>query len=200
VNGAVSGDAGDAPRGAGTDTTGTDTAGTDAEGAQALAERAVAHLLAHDAFSRWLGVEVLEVAPRRSVARMTVRPEMLNGFGIAHGGVAYAFADSVFAFACNSHGSVSVALENVMSYPRPAHAGDVLTGTAVAEYEPRRIGTYRVTVTNQRGDVVGLFRGTCYDTRRPLLPPGSADADPPAPPGPPGAGPPGAGAPATFRG
>ncbi len=141
-----------------------------AAAAQALAERAVAHMLAHDAFSRWLGLEVLEVAPRRSVARMTVRAEMLNGFGIAHGGVTFAFADSVFAFACNSHGSVSVALENVMSYPNPAREGDVLTATAEAEYAPRRIGTYRVTIVNQRGEPVGLFRGTCYDTRRPLLP------------------------------
>ena len=153
-----------------------------AAGAQALAERAVAHMLAHDAFSRWLGVEVLEVAPRRSVARMTVRPEMLNGFGIVHGGVTFALADSAFAFACNSHGSISVALENVMSYPNPARAGDVLTATADAEFEPRRIGTYRVTIVNQRGEPVGLFRGTCYDTRRPLLPPDAADAADAAPP------------------
>lgn len=151
--------------------------------AQALAERAVAHLLSTDAFTRWLGVEVLEVAPRRSVARMTVRAEMLNGFGIVHGGVTFAFADSVFAFACNSHGSISVAVENVMSYPNPAREGDVLTATAEAEYAPRRIGTYRVTLVNQRGEPVGLFRGTCYDTRRPLLPADAAS--------------PGAGAPST---
>lgn len=144
--------------------------------AQALAERAVAHMLAHDAFSRWLGVEVLEVAPRRSVARMRVRAEMLNGFGIAHGGVTFALADSAFAFACNSHASISVALENVMSYPNAAREGDVLTATAEAEIEPRRIGVYRVTVANQHGAVVGLFRGTCYDTRRPLLA-ASAEAD-----------------------
>lgn len=135
--------------------------------AQALAERVVAGLVAADAFSRWMGVEVLEVAPRRSVARMTVRPDMANGFGICHGGVTFAFADSVFAFACNSHGTVTVALSNSASYPNPARVGDVLTAVAEAEVDPRRVGFYDVVVTNQRGERVLLFRGTAYDTRRP---------------------------------
>jgi acyl-CoA thioesterase len=133
--------------------------------AQALAERVVAGMLATDAFSRWLGVEVLEVAPRRSVLRMAVRDEMCNGFGICHGGVTFALADS--AFACNTHGTVTVALENVVAYPAPARAGDVLTAVAEAELEPRRVGFYRVTVTNAGGEAVALFRGTSYDTGRP---------------------------------
>ena len=151
-------------------------------GAQALAERVVAGMLAADAFSAWLGVEVLETAPRRSVLRMTVRPEMCNGFGICHGGVTFSLADSAFAFACNSHGTVTVAVDNAISYPNAARAGDVLTAVAEAEGEPRRVGFYRVTVANQRGEAVGLFRGTAYDTRRPHDAPAPSDPASAAPP------------------
>lgn len=135
--------------------------------ARALAERVVGGMLAADAFTRWLGAEVVEAAPRRSVLRMRVRDEMTNGFGTCHGGVTFALADSAFAFACNTGGTVCVALDVAVSYPNPARAGDVLTAVAEVEAEPRRVGFYRVTVTNQRGEPVALFRGTAYDTRRP---------------------------------
>ena len=135
--------------------------------AQGRAERVVAGMLGADAFSRWLGVEVAEVGPRRVVLRMRVRPEMCNGFGTCHGGVTFSLADSAFAFACNTHGTVTVAVDNAIAYPRPAHAGDLLTATAAAENEPGRVGFYRVTVTDQRGGLVAVFRGTAYDTRRP---------------------------------
>ena len=138
-----------------------------APGDPALAERVVAGMLERDAFTRWLGAEVVETAPRRSVLRMRVRDDMVNGFGTCHGGVTYALADSAFAFACNTHGSVSVALDCSVSYANPARLGDVLTAVAEAEGERRRVGFYRVTVTNQRGEPVALFRGTAYDTRRP---------------------------------
>ena len=147
------------------------------DGAQALAERVVAGMLAADAFTRWLGAEVVETAPRRSVLRMRVRGDMANGFGIGHGGVTFALADSAFAFACNTGGTVCVALDVAVSYPNPARLGDVLTAVAEAEAEPRRVGFYRVTVTNQRGEPVALFRGTAYDTRRPHA---AADAPGPA--------------------
>jgi acyl-CoA thioesterase len=144
--------------------------------AQALAERVVGGMLAADAFTRWLGAEVLETAPRRSVVRMTVRADMVNGFGTCHGGVTFALADSAFAFACNTGGTVCVALDVAASYPTPARVGDVLTATADAETEPRRVGFYRVTVTNQLGVPVALFRGTAYDTRRPHAAAGAAGA------------------------
>ncbi len=150
-------------------------AAADPAGARALAERVVAGMLARDAFTRWLGAEVVETAPRRSVVRMRVRDDMVNGFGTCHGGVTYALADSAFAFACNTHGLVSVALDVAASYPNPARAGDVLTAVAEAEAEPRRVGFYRVAVTNQDGALVLLFRGTAYDTRRPH-PEAGADA------------------------
>lgn len=148
--------------------------------AQALAERVVAGMLAADAFSRWLGVDVVAVAPGRATVRMTVRDEMTNGFGVCHGGVTFAVADSALAFASNTGGTVTLSVENAIGYPVPARPGDVLTAVAEVESAGRRVGFYRVTVTNQRGEAVGHFRGTVYDTGRPHAPadPRSAAAGP----------------------
>lgn len=137
---------------------------------QQLAERVVARMLATDALSRWLGLEVLEVAPRQSTCRMTVRPEMVNGFGVAHGGIVFSLADSAFAFACNTHGTVTVAVDNTITYPAAIHPGDVLTAVAAEEASSNRLGYYRVVVTNQAGAVVALFKGTAYRTSRPHFP------------------------------
>lgn len=135
--------------------------------AQALAEAVTARMMEVDAFSRWLGIEILETGPTRSTIRMAVRPEMCNGFGVCHGGVTYALADSAFAFACNSHGTITVAIENGMSYPAAARVGDVLTAAAVEVSRSNRILYYHVTVTNAAGTVVALFRGTGYRTEKP---------------------------------
>ena len=134
---------------------------------QALAERVVRGMLARDAFSRWLGIETVEIAPRRCVVRMTIRAEMVNGFGVTHGGIAYSLADSALAFAGNSHGSVTVAIENSIGYPRKVEVGDELTASAEAESTTKRLGFYRVVIHNQRREIVATFRGTVYDTGRP---------------------------------
>jgi len=128
--------------------------------------RLVAHLMAHDAFSRWLGIEVLEAAEGLSRLRLLVRPDMVNGFGIAHGGVLFSLADSALAFATNAAGTLSVALDCTISFPAAVQVGDVLTAEAVEESTTRRMGFCRVTVTNQRDVVVGHFRGTVYRTSR----------------------------------
>lgn len=133
---------------------------------QALAERVVRGMLAKDAFSEWLGVEALEIAPKRSTLRMTVRAEMVNGFGVSHGGIVYSLADSALAFACNTHGKVTVAIENAISYPQPVVVGDVLTAVAEEESFTNRLGFYRVTVRNQSEVKVAIFRGTVYKTDR----------------------------------
>jgi acyl-CoA thioesterase len=96
---------------------------------------------------------------------------MVNGFNVSHGGIAFSLADSAFAFACNTHGNVTVAVDNSITYPAAVHAGDVLTAVATEESASRRLGYYRVDVRNQRGEVVALFRGTAYRTSRPILPP-----------------------------
>ncbi len=131
---------------------------------QALAERLVGAMLGADAFSRWLGLDVVSVSPGACTLRMGVRAEMLNGFGTCHGGVTFAFADSALAFASNTHGRVTVSVENAISYPAAVREGDVLTATAVEESAGHRLAFYRVTVANQTQQTVALFRGTVYRT------------------------------------
>ena len=133
---------------------------------QHLAERVVTGMLARDAFSEWLGIEALEIAPGRSTCRLTVRAEMVNGFGVAHGGIAYSLADSALAFACNTGGKVTVAIENSISYPQPVSVGDTLTAVAEQDAFTNRLGYYRVLVRNQTNVLVAIFRGTVYKTQR----------------------------------
>ena len=133
---------------------------------QALAERVVAHMLEHDEFSRWLGLEVTHIAPNAATVRMLVRPEMVNGFGVCHGGIAFSLADSALAFASNTHGRLTVSIENSIRYPAPIMPGDVLTATAVELSASRRLAYFDVTVRKGNGDVVGLFKGTVYRTSR----------------------------------
>jgi acyl-CoA thioesterase len=132
--------------------------------AQRLAERVVEGMLARDEFSRWLGIEVVEVQPARCICTMTVRDDMVNGFGVAHGGIVFSLADSAFAFACNTQGKIAMSIENGITYPAPVHPGDVLTAVAVEESASRRLGYYRVVVTNQKQETVGIFHGTVYKT------------------------------------
>lgn len=134
--------------------------------AQALAEAVVRGMLEKDALSRWLGIEVVEVGPRFAICRMRVRADMLNGFGVCHGGVTFALADSAFAFASNTEGRVAVSVENSMTYPAPVHEGDLLIAVAQEEAESRKLGYYRVVVRREDDTVAGLFRGTVYRTER----------------------------------
>ena len=138
--------------------------------AQSLAERVVARMYDHDPFSIWLGIERLLVAPGRCELRMTVREEMLNGFSIAHGGITYSLADSCLAFAANSHGIQSVSVETSISHTRPVKAGDVLTATSEEMSLSRSIGIYHITVRDQDGRTVALFKGTVYRTGKSWFP------------------------------
>ena len=135
--------------------------------AQRLAERVTSAMLRHDALSKWLGLEIEEIAPRRCVCRMTVREEMVNGFGVSHGGVVFSLADSAFAFACNSSGFITVSIENSIRYPAAIHPGDVLTATVKQAGGSSRLGYFVGEVTNQNDKVVGLFTGTSYRTEKP---------------------------------
>ena len=131
----------------------------------------VAAMLETDAFSRWLGIAVVSVRPGHCVLTMKVRAEMVNGFGASHGGVVFSFADSAMAFACNSGEFVTVAVDNQIAYPAAIQAGDELTATAEEDASSGKLAFYRVTVRNQVGTVVALFRGTVYRTRKPHAPP-----------------------------
>ncbi|MCU0634942.1 MAG: hotdog fold thioesterase [Gemmatimonadaceae bacterium] len=133
------------------------------------APRAVVEQLMHrDAFSHWLGIEVLDVRVGHAEVRMTVRDEMVNGFGTAHGGIVFSLADTAFAFAINAAGTLSVAVDCTVSYPVAVRPGDVLTAVGIEESASTRLAFCAVTVRNQLGTVVGHFRGTGYRTTRPL--------------------------------
>jgi len=140
----------------------------DVTDADRRARAVVDRMMSRDAFSQWLGVEVLEVREKQAVIRMTVRPEMVNGFGAGHGGIVFAFADSAHAFATNSNGEISVAVDCTISYPAAIRPGDVLTATAIEQTSTNRLGFCEVTVRNQDEAIVGHFRGTIYRTRKPL--------------------------------
>jgi len=130
--------------------------------AQATAEKVRDVMLADDAASRMLGLQIIEVAPGRAVATMTVRPDMLNGFAICHGGLIATLADSAFAFACNSRNALTVASGFGIDILKSARLGDVLTATAAETSLAGRTGLYDITVTNQRGELIAVFRGRSH--------------------------------------
>jgi acyl-CoA thioesterase len=104
-------------------------------------------------------MELVSCEPGRAVMRMAVREEMLNGHLICHGGLIFTLADSTFAFACNSHNKVAVAAGCSIEFLKPGQLGDVLTCEGVEQALQGRHGIYDMRVTNQRGEVVAMFRG-----------------------------------------
>lgn len=115
-----------------------------------------------DWFSQWLGIDVLKKEPGDSKVQMTVRKEMLNGFGIAHGGITYSLADSAFAFASNSQGRHAVSIETSISHTKVVKEGDVLTAIAKEDNLSKKLGIYSITITNQNDEIVALFKGTVF--------------------------------------
>ena len=115
------------------------------------------------------GMEVLEVKEGYSKVRMTIRKEMINGFGIVHGGLAFSLADSAFAFACNNRNNFSVALDVTITFTKAVNVGDVLTAEAKENHNGRSIGVYLISITNQNNEQVGFFKGTCFRTGKSLL-------------------------------
>jgi acyl-CoA thioesterase len=132
-------------------------------------QEVIAHVFKNDLFSQWLGIEVLEIKEGYSNIKMTVRPEMINGLGIVHGGIAFSLADSAFAFACNNRNNLSVALDTSINFLKPVHVGDALTAEAKELHNGKSTGLYHITITNQNQHVVAVFKGTCYRTGKVLV-------------------------------
>lgn len=122
-----------------------------------------------DAFSKWLGIEILDIQEGYSKIKMTVRKEMMNGLDVVHGGIAFSLADSAFAFACNSRNNLSLALETSISFLKPVFVDDALIAEAKEIRNGKNTGVYLVEITNQHKNLVALFKGTCYRTGKPLL-------------------------------
>jgi acyl-CoA thioesterase len=134
-----------------------------------LANKVVAHMMEHDLFSQWLGIEVIEIKEGYSKIKMLVRKEMINGFGIVHGGIAFALSDSAFAFACNNRNVLSVALDTSINFLKPVHVGDTLTAEAKELHNGKSTGLYHITISNQNDHIVALFKGTCFRTNKALI-------------------------------
>jgi acyl-CoA thioesterase len=134
-----------------------------------LANAVVTHMMEHDLFSQWLGIEVLEIKEGYSKIKMTVRPEMINGFGIVHGGIAFSLADSAFAFACNNRNVLSVALDTSINFIKPVYVDDVLVAEAKELHNGKSTGLYHITISNQKNHEIAIFKGLCYRTDKSLI-------------------------------
>jgi acyl-CoA thioesterase len=139
------------------------------DGKESLAETVVAKMMRDDLFSQWLGISVIDSKEGYAKIQMTLRSEMINGFGIIHGGLAFSLADSAFAFACNNRNNLSVALDTSITFTKATRPGDVLTAEAKELHNGRSTGLYLITITNQHNEQVALFKGTCFRTGKTLV-------------------------------
>ena len=122
-------------------------------------------MYSRDRASQWLGLKLIEVRTGFARMSMEVKPHMANGHDLGHGGLTFALADSTFAFACNSYNINAVAAACSIEFLAPARVGDVLTATAQEQALVGRNGVYDVRITNQRDEVVALFRGKSTQIR-----------------------------------
>ena len=133
------------------------------------AEEIVSKMINGDAFSQWLGIEVMTVSEGFCKLEMTVRDEMTNGFKIAHGGISYSLADSALAFAANSDGVQSLSIETTISHTKKVMSGDRLTAKTKEISKNERNAVYNINITNQDDITVAHFKGTVYRTKKKWL-------------------------------
>ena len=135
-----------------------------------LAKKVADKMIGGDAFSQWLGIEVLEITTGSCKLQMKVRDEMTNGFDIAHGGIAYSLADSCLAFAANSNGVQALSIETSISHTQKVKSGDTLIATAKEINKNKKTGLYYITITNQNNIEIAHFKGTVYRTGKKWFP------------------------------
>ncbi len=115
-----------------------------------------------DALARHLGIDLVEIKPGYARATMEVKPELLNGVGVTHGGAIFSLADIVFAAASNAHGPVALALNVNIQFLKATSLGEVLTATAREENLTRKTGLYRMEVRDGGGGLVAVAEGLVY--------------------------------------
>ena len=126
----------------------------------------VQFLFKNDAFSQWLGIDIIEVKDGYCKLKMNVRNEMLNGFGIAHGGISYSLADTALAFASNTHGRKCISMETSISHIECIQDDDYLTAESKELSKTEKTALYLITIMNQKGEEVAYFKGTVYRTSK----------------------------------
>lgn len=124
--------------------------------------KVVARMMENDNYSQWLGISVKSIDTGTCTLEMTVTKDMLNGFSIAHGGIAFSFADSALAFASNSHNRKSLVINTSAAFTGAVKEGDRLTAFAEELNLSNRLGVYQVTVSKEDGSRVLLFTGTVF--------------------------------------
>ncbi len=135
-----------------------------------LARKVYDKMIESDHCSQWMGISAVTLEEGHCIIEMTVKEDMLNGFGILHGGIAYAFADSAFAFASNSYGRVSVSINGSMSFAKSAIEGDILVAEAKALKVGNKTADFDVTITRKSDqEKLYFFRGTVYRTSKSIL-------------------------------
>ena len=132
-------------------------------------QRILSTMLAKDNFSRWMGIVVDEYKEGYCKLHYTITEDMLNGFSSVHGGIIFSGADSAFAFACNSHGILSVALDVHITFIRAAKAGDIMHVTAKEIHTGNKTSFYDIITTNNNEEVVSVFKGTAYRTGKQIV-------------------------------
>ena len=135
-----------------------------------LAKKVVDKMISGDAFSQWLGIEVLEITEGFCKLKMTIRDEMTNGFNIAHGGIAYSLADSALAFAANSDGIQSLSVETSISYTNKVMSGDTLIAETQEISKNDKSAVYNISITNQDNIEIAHFKGKVYRTKKEWFP------------------------------
>ena len=135
-----------------------------------LAKKVVDKMINGDAFSKWLGIEVLEITTSFCKLKLKVREEMTNGFKIAHGGIAYSLADSCLAFAANADGLQAVSIETSISHTKKVTSDDTLTATSKQINKSSKTALYYITITNQNNQEVAHFKGTVFRTKKEWFP------------------------------
>jgi len=122
-------------------------------------------MLSQDAFSQWMGIEILESKIGYCKVAMTIRKEMLNSMNFAHGGVSYSLADTAFGFAANTHGKYAVSIESSINHIEALEEGDYLIAESIIDKVNNKLGFNIIEV--KRGDeLVALFKGVVYRTQK----------------------------------
>lgn len=123
-------------------------------------------MMQRDAFSHWLGLQLDDISVGYCKMHFTIHEQMLNGFGTVHGGIFFSAADSAFAFACNSRGMLTVALDTNIVYMRHGKLHDVFYIEVKELYRGNKTGVYEARITNTANELCALFKGTAYQTSK----------------------------------
>ena len=131
-----------------------------------LASKIVNKMISNDSFSKWLGIEIIDLSEGFCKLQMKIRDDMTNGFKIAHGGISYSLADSALAFASNSYGFQSLTIESTINYFKKVNSGDILSAVTNEINKTEKIANYSIVVSNQNNEKIASFNGKVHRTKK----------------------------------